>query len=704
MQMKNAAAPTHQWRSSCIAAKSPVKVIKAGSALADIFVSYKKEDRPTAEKLVAALRRAGKSVWWDDALNPSQAWDAMIEREIAQARHVLVLWTPRSVQSDWVRTEAHYAQDHGKLVPVIAEPCSPPIAFMLRQAVNLSSGRFDESDPNWTKLLGWLEGGAAEHPPAADRAEVRAAAPGKATTEGGWFGPIRSRPVLAYGGAAALALAAVVAGAFLARGLVTPLKPPQPPVVIDPITVADAKGLPDNFAKAISDEMFADFSSSSRISPVEGDGHRRKDAYQLVSDAAVVGDKAQVVAKLYAPRLDAPVLTVRLAYPATNKALPLEFGARLANLTRCIATASDSIGSELTVLPTPAFEPWAKFCQQMVVGPGDPQTMAATLRNVTAAAPDFANGWSNLAETLFESATMPGADKANLIAESQRAADRALALDPKSAKALQVKGWAVLGQAGDPNSPSGLGRMHNFTQWEALALKSIRVRPSDCGCEMPGYAAELMMFGRASAAVPILEQSVNTDPVAIGDGELLAGALGLSGQPALAEKQLSDMAEKWPDSRGIRAYRMVLALWRKDWTAARKYLDGAPDGVEKQTFPAVLDALQRGDMAAARTAAAPFIAVNASRETMSLTAISAMAAAGYVDETADALEFAITNGEMANIIVAYAPVFAAVRKTPKFASLAERMGLMDYWRMPGHRPDFCKEPDAPNFCASLSRI
>ena len=31
--------------------------------MADIFLSYKKEDRAIAERLVAALRVAGKSVW-----------------------------------------------------------------------------------------------------------------------------------------------------------------------------------------------------------------------------------------------------------------------------------------------------------------------------------------------------------------------------------------------------------------------------------------------------------------------------------------------------------------------------------------------------------------------------------------------------------------------------------------------------------------
>ena len=41
--------------------------------MADIFLSYKKEDRAVAKRLVGALEATGKSVWWDDALNPQQA-------------------------------------------------------------------------------------------------------------------------------------------------------------------------------------------------------------------------------------------------------------------------------------------------------------------------------------------------------------------------------------------------------------------------------------------------------------------------------------------------------------------------------------------------------------------------------------------------------------------------------------------------------
>ena len=130
----------------------------------DAFVSYKKEDFEAASRVVAALRENGLSVWWDDGLTSKSAWDAEIEREIAAAATVVVLWTPRSVTSDWVRTEAHYGLNHGKLIPVMVETCALPIAFMLRQTLNLCDWRGERDHRQWRKLLAWIADLAAARP------------------------------------------------------------------------------------------------------------------------------------------------------------------------------------------------------------------------------------------------------------------------------------------------------------------------------------------------------------------------------------------------------------------------------------------------------------------------------------------------------------------------------------------------------------
>jgi len=124
--------------------------------VADVFVSYKKEDAKVAAELVARLQTEGMSVWWDESLTPRQSWDATIEENISAASTVVVLWSPRSVKSDWVRREAHYGQDRGRLIPVIVEPCTVPLAFSLNQTVDLAGWAGERDNKQWRKLLTWI--------------------------------------------------------------------------------------------------------------------------------------------------------------------------------------------------------------------------------------------------------------------------------------------------------------------------------------------------------------------------------------------------------------------------------------------------------------------------------------------------------------------------------------------------------------------
>lgn len=128
-----------------------------GDTLADIFLSYQKRDIDLARRMVAALTREGFSVWWDDRLDSFESWDRTIEREIAAADAVLVLWTPNSVQSDWVRIEANYAKTctPSKLVQARFSGCEVPMAFSMNQYVDLNWDR-PASTPQWARLLEWI--------------------------------------------------------------------------------------------------------------------------------------------------------------------------------------------------------------------------------------------------------------------------------------------------------------------------------------------------------------------------------------------------------------------------------------------------------------------------------------------------------------------------------------------------------------------
>jgi len=85
--------------------------------MADVFVSYARSDKARVAPLVAALEAQGWSVWWDPEIEAGQQFDDQIEAELTAAKAVLVVWTPTSVASRWVRGEAREAADRGVLVP-----------------------------------------------------------------------------------------------------------------------------------------------------------------------------------------------------------------------------------------------------------------------------------------------------------------------------------------------------------------------------------------------------------------------------------------------------------------------------------------------------------------------------------------------------------------------------------------------------------
>jgi adenylate cyclase len=120
--------------------------------MADVFISYAREDAETARRFAEAFESAGFSVWWDDALRSGEAFDESIERALREAKAVVVLWSTSSVISRWVRAEATQADRNHTLVPVMIEPCQRPIIFELTHTADLSRWRGDTEDKAWQGL------------------------------------------------------------------------------------------------------------------------------------------------------------------------------------------------------------------------------------------------------------------------------------------------------------------------------------------------------------------------------------------------------------------------------------------------------------------------------------------------------------------------------------------------------------------------
>jgi TolB-like protein len=119
----------------------------------DIFLSYNREDSAVAQVYRDTLLREGFDVWWDATLRSGDTYDEVTEAALRGAKAVIVLWSPRSVASHWVRAEATIGFRNKTLLPVTIETCDRPVMFELTQTAELAHWRGEPEDKAWITFL-----------------------------------------------------------------------------------------------------------------------------------------------------------------------------------------------------------------------------------------------------------------------------------------------------------------------------------------------------------------------------------------------------------------------------------------------------------------------------------------------------------------------------------------------------------------------
>lgn len=149
--------------------------------MADVFLSYAREDRERAEQIARGLEGAGLDVFWDNEIPPGQTWADYIETKLTQCKALIVLWSEHSTKSQWVREEARMGRDKGVLIPVMIDSSQPPFGFGEVQAANLSGWNGEADHPNWRRFVDAVANFAKAAPRPAPQpamsAPPRAAAP-----------------------------------------------------------------------------------------------------------------------------------------------------------------------------------------------------------------------------------------------------------------------------------------------------------------------------------------------------------------------------------------------------------------------------------------------------------------------------------------------------------------------------------------------
>ena len=121
--------------------------------MADIFISYSSEDKTNVKVIAELFEQQGWTVWWDRQIPIGQRFDTVIEEELAKAHCVIVIWTKRSIASEWVKNEANEASQLGKLVPILLENVPLPLAFKRTEAALLMGWKGEPDHPELSLLF-----------------------------------------------------------------------------------------------------------------------------------------------------------------------------------------------------------------------------------------------------------------------------------------------------------------------------------------------------------------------------------------------------------------------------------------------------------------------------------------------------------------------------------------------------------------------
>jgi len=88
--------------------------------MTQVFISYSRNDMEFVQRLAMDLQRVGLDVWWDlSDIQGSDVWERKIEEGLNSSQYFIVVLTPASLESRWVRREYLSADNTGiKIIPL----------------------------------------------------------------------------------------------------------------------------------------------------------------------------------------------------------------------------------------------------------------------------------------------------------------------------------------------------------------------------------------------------------------------------------------------------------------------------------------------------------------------------------------------------------------------------------------------------------
>ncbi len=634
----------------------------------DIFLSYNREDQAVASRFADAFAAEGLDVWWDAALRSGEAYDEVTEAALRGAKAVVVLWSPRSVVSRWVRAEATIADRCKTLVPVTIEPCERPIMFELTQTAELSHWKGDAGDRAWLAFLDDVRGFVGKERVA--------------------LAPMPS-------------LAAVAAKA----------EPTETLLAVLPFDNLSSDAEMEFFSDGVSDDILGRIMRGSKLRVIG-----RTSSFQFRGS-----DKPKAAAALGASHvLDGSIrragTKVRIAAHLTEAANQTTLWSdKYDRELEDIFAVQDEISQAIADALDAAFFPPKKEKvdplaydlylrgKQFDPNPDAIQKNIELLEAAVKLEPELADGWGALAiQRHFARVLVPWSERAPLDARIAECVQRCLALDPDNANATLAELYQL--------QPFGDFLGHHA---KIERLKQIGQNSPEAQARIGHF---LEQVGRTREAVEWAARGVALDPLSPLANALHAQSLWRSGEYEKGCAELARVAEIWPDSHHILGNLIVAQAHAGNWAEVGRLIDPARLArypLREYSGVVGLIAVFRDPTAGNRQrmfdSFSHSIELTGHAEAVRFLWLAEL---DFVDEAYALLDRAKLGpsggptdalGSNAYRTVALFPAaYTKLRADPRFVKLCARLGLVEYWLATQNWPD-CADTVPYNFRAECEK-
>jgi len=659
--------------------------------MGQIFLSYAREDRGCVKNLAHVLEAAHHDVWWDRRLDGGEEFSAEIEAALDKSDVVVVAWSKESVKSRWVRDEAAVGGDTGRLVPVSIDGSLPPMGFRQFHTLDLTDWKGGKRDERTAELLHSVERrlkdkGATASPSPAARPIPRSALPLRR-----WLWPIIAAFVLLVGAGTAF---------FFATREQTRSLPQKPMIALLPFTAATPDAELRNIAAQARDSVSHTLSRTGmpvRLADSASDGRRSVGDFLLSGEVSKSADTVIATVHLDEAIHGVTVFTERFEASGDDvRNLPERIGVHMASFFD---------GSTLMMLDRRHPMDPALIADLASARAGDFAGNYQIMKRVAAKAPDEPAALTGQAFfTGLALSELPRDERQQAVIEARRAAEKALKLAP-----------------GDGGTYASWCLLHSETRMaecEDQIRRGSRINPDEAWTRQ--FLADAMWsVGRFDEASELANLAYTRQPYDFFMIRTMLRTFEFAGDSE-SVRELYPEAVRWYPGLKASFFRNRLygLLYRGDFAAMQRLEDEVgPDAfaADYTRSGRIVAALKSKSQPALRKVCAP-----ATREEF-LLGIRCLIAFGTIGDLDGAYAIADkfyprrigrTPEETERIWLndpddggplpfITSPAAAPMRRDPRYLALAERTGLLAYWRS-GRPPDFCRRNPEP-VCRELLR-